>query len=177
MRAGRHYLGYDTDDSYVRAARARVAEVVRRDDDRPDKAVDAAEALLRSAGFTVARPRKGQRFAGGVDVDLLATDAAAEQWLVLVAGTATVARTGLRRADVLYRVLGEASVLSADGRRVLVLTTDLPPARTTQRAAISAARGRVLTDVISLDAAGAVERLAVYAAGGRVAPVGDLLPG
>ena len=96
---------------------------------------------------------------------------------MLVAGTATVARTGLRRADVLYRVLGEASVLTADGGRVLVVTTDLPPARSSQRAAISAARGGVLTDVIALDAPGAVERLAAYAAGGRAAPVGELLPG
>jgi hypothetical protein len=88
-----------------------------------------------------------------------------------------VVRTGLRRSDVLFRTLGEASVLTAAGHRVLVLTTDLPPARSAPLAALRAARGTTLVDAIELGAPGAAARLAVYAAGEVEGAVGDLLPG
>jgi DNA modification methylase len=184
VRTGRHYLGYDTDEGYARAARARVAAEARsaaagEPPARPDKAVDAARALLLGAGFSLGEPRstKRRRFAGGLSVDVVAADAAGEAWLVLVAGATTVVRAGLRRADVLFRTLGEASVLTASGHRVLVLTTDLPPARSEALEALRSARGRTLVDVLELGAPGSPARLAVYAAGGRTGPVGELLPG
>ncbi|HEX4867003.1 MAG TPA: site-specific DNA-methyltransferase [Acidimicrobiales bacterium] len=180
VRSGRHYLGYDTDEAYARAARQRVAaEPVAPPAARPDKATGAAEALLLEAGFTLADPKatKRRRFAGGLGADIVATDAAGTEWLVLVAGTSAVARTGLRRADVLFRTLGEAGVLTTAGHPVLVLTTDLPAARSAPSSALAAARGVALVDVVQLGAPGAGDRLAVYAAGGTTAPVGALLPG
>jgi site-specific DNA-methyltransferase (adenine-specific) len=183
VRTGRHYLGYDTDEAYAKAARARVAaEAESRPDDEvalPDRANAAAGELLLGAGFQLADPKatKKRRFAGGLSVDWLATDAAGHEWVVLVAGGSTVVRTGLRRSDVLFRTLGEASVLTGAGHRVLVLTTDLPPARSAPLSALRAARGATLVDAIELRAPGAAARLAVYAAGGVDAPVGDLLPG
>jgi site-specific DNA-methyltransferase (adenine-specific) len=183
VRTGRHYLGYDTDEGYAKAARARVAEAVAAVHavpliPLPDKASEAAAQLLTAAGFTMADPRatKKRRFAGGVTVDGVATDAAGDEWLVLVAGASTIARRGLSRAEVLFRALGEGSVLSTAGHRVLVLTTDLPPIRSALGAALRAARGVGLVDAVALGSPGAVERLAAYAAGGVTAPVGDLLP-
>jgi site-specific DNA-methyltransferase (adenine-specific) len=183
VRSGRHYLGYDMDEGYARAARERVAAEVegarsRGLVDRADRASIAARDLLVGAGFTVEdqKATKRRRFAGGLGVDWVALDAAGEPWLVLVAGTSTIVRTGLRRADVLFRTLGEAGVLTAAGHKVLVLTTDLPPARSAPLDALRTARGAQLVDVLELTAPGAGERLAAYAAGGVAAPVGDLLP-
>jgi site-specific DNA-methyltransferase (adenine-specific) len=184
VRTGRHYLGYDTDEAYARAARERVAAEARTVaagelPTRPDRAVDAAREVLLAAGFALAdaRTTKRRRFAGGLTVDFVATDAAGAPWLVLVAGASTVVHTGLRRADVLFRTLGEASVLTAAGHRVLLLTTDLPPARSAALEALRAARGGSLVDVLELGAPGVPARLAVYAAGQASAPVGELLPG
>ena len=47
---------------------------------------------------------------------------------------------------------------------MLVLTTDLPPARSAPLAALRAARGATLVDALELGAPGAAARLAVYAA-------------
>jgi site-specific DNA-methyltransferase (adenine-specific) len=184
VRTGRHYLGYDTDEAYAKAARDRVsaeagAVLSTPPAERPDKASEAARAVLEAAGFAVedAKVTKRRRFAGGLGVAWAATDGAGHEWLVLVAGASTVVRSGLRRSDVLFRTLGEAAVLTTAGHRVLVLTTDLPAPRSAPLAALAAARGAALVDVLELGAAGVVERLAAYAAGGHTEPVGPLLPG
>ena len=184
VRTGRHYLGYDTDEGYAKAARQRVAAEVDALADggtpaaeRPDKAVEAARALLAEAGFEVAdaKEAKRRRFAGGLQADWVARDATGAEWVVLVAGASTVHRSGLRRSDVLFRTLGEASVLSAAGHPVLVLTTDLPVRASSALGAVRAARGVSLVDVVPLGSSHAVARLAAYAAG-QATPVGDLLP-
>jgi site-specific DNA-methyltransferase (adenine-specific) len=181
VRTGRHYLGYDTDEGYARAARDRVATEVARGPvapAAPDKLAAAAQQLLTEAGFALddAAVSKRRRFAGGLQVDWIATDAQGGPWLVLVAGASTVHRSGLRRSDVLFRTLGEASVLTTAGHRVLVLTSDLPARASAALAALDAARGVALVDVLELGTAGVAERLAVYA-GGTSTPVGELLTG
>jgi DNA modification methylase len=184
VRAGRRYLGYDTDEAYVKAARERAAVEVARvqanpGPARPDKAATAAGDALAAAGFSLADPKatKRRRFAGGIGVDWIATDARGGEWLVLVAGATTVVRTGLRRSDVLFRTLGEAAVLTTAGHRVLVLTTDLPARGSAPLAAVAAARGVTLVDALELGATGVAPRLAAYAAGDHHEPVGELLPG
>lgn len=186
VRTRRHYLGYDTDEAYAKAARDRVATEVAAlvpvpasAAPRPDKASGVARDLLVEAGFTLAPEKTAKRrhFAGGLVVDFIASDAAGTEWLVLLAGGFTVARSGLRRADVLFRTLGEAAVLTAAGHPVLVLTTDLPAPRSAPLAALRVARGTTLVDVVEIGAPGGLERLAAYAAGGVGSPVGDLLPG
>ncbi|MGK2949270.1 MAG: DNA-methyltransferase [Acidimicrobiales bacterium] len=184
VRTGRHYLGYDTDDTYAKAARERVAReaaavLAGPPVARPDKAVAAAGELLAEAGFTLAdaKATKRRRLAGGLTVDFAATAADGAEWVVLVAGASTVSRNGLRRTDVLFRTLGEAGVLTAAGHRVLVLTTDLPARASGALAALRDARGGPLVDAVELTAPGAQARLAAYAAGGVAEPVGDLLPG
>jgi DNA modification methylase len=181
VRTGRHYLGYDTDDSYARAARERVATEVERGvvpSPLPDKVVTAAGELLTAAGFTIAEASvsKRRRFEGGLQVDWIAADATGAEWLVLVTGASTVHRSGLRRSDVLFRTLGEASVLTTAGHRVLVITSDLPARGSSALLALRGARGVSLVDAIELGAAGATERLAQYATG-ATGPVGELLSG
>ena len=135
-----------------------------------------ARELMVAAGFSVAESAatKRRRFAGGIKADEVATDASGQQWVVLVAGASTVVPAGLRRSDVLFRALGEASVLTTAGERVLLLTTELPARGSAALAALHAARGTSLVDVVPLGAGGAHERLAVYAAG-ATEPVGEPL--
>ena len=144
----------------------------------PDKALDAAVALLGEAGFSVpdGAATRRRRFAGGLAVDAVALDGRGQEWLVLVAGASTVVRNGLRRSDVLFRTLGEASVLTAAGHPVLVRTTDLPARPSAALSALRDPRGRSLVDALELGAPGAPQRLAEYAAGATT-PVGDLLAG
>ena len=184
LRTGRHYLGYDTDEGYAKAARERVAAeaataLAAPSRSRPDKAGVAAQELLQVAGFVVADApaTKRRHLEGGLTADWIAVDQAGREWFVLVAGASTVHRSGLRRSDVLFRTLGEASVLTTAGRLVLVLTTDLPAPRSAALQALAAARGHSLVDALELGAPGAAERLATYASGEHTEPVGDLLPG
>ncbi len=181
IRTGRHYLGYDTDEGYARAARERVAAEVARgvvEPPMPDKLAAAAQELLTASGFAVADATvsKRRRFAGGLQVDWIARDAQGGEWLVLVAGASTVHRSGLRRSDVLFRTLGEASVLTTAGHRVLVLTSDLPARASSALTALRAARGVSLVDAVELGTEGAAERLAAYGSG-VAEPVGELLTG
>ncbi|HEY7072178.1 MAG TPA: site-specific DNA-methyltransferase [Acidimicrobiales bacterium] len=183
VRTGRHYLGYDTDATYVEAARTRVA--AERDlvasaggPEGPvaDKAVEQAAVLLRAAGVAV--DAGNRRKSGGVDVALVAVDPGGHEWLVEVVGGFTVARPGLRRTDVLERTLGRAARLSAYGNhRLLVLATDLPPRRSAGATALASGRGRLYVDVLPIEReAPTVDRLRAYASAGGIAdPIGDLV--
>jgi DNA modification methylase len=200
VRTGRHYLGYDTDPAYAEAARRRVGGELERilagggpPAPAGDKAVDRAADLLTAAGFSV--DTRTKRKAGGVDVTAVATDAGGREWLVDVVGGFTIGRPGLRRNDVLERTLGRAARLSDFGaRRLLVLATDVPGARTPGGKALAAARGRVLVDVLPVDLGSAVggadaergvdpvvDRLRAYVDSGPgdavPTPVGELIAG
>jgi len=181
-RSGRHFVGFDTDPAYVEAALARVAaeggagpevEVRPGRSDVPDdapaaeairvgrKATDVAARLLRDAGFTDIDDKKAAVRELGVELDLVATDAAGHRWLVAVAGTFTPSPSGLRRSDVLWRTVAQAAVLHGAGRpeRVLVLTTELPARGTAQAKALGAVVGRGIDAVVELSAEGAVDAL------------------
>ena len=147
---------------------------------RPDKAVAAAGDALAAAGFTLADPKatKRRRFAGGVSVDWIATDAAGDEWLV-------------------HRGRGQ----HRDAHRAPALRCPLPHARRGRRAhhrrpprarahhrppgpRLGGARGRARPRVASRWSTrsswaprASPARLAAYAAGGQHDPVGELLPG
>ncbi len=89
---------------------------------------EVAAALLRDCGFGDLRagvkvPR------AGTEVDLVATDATGVEWAFDVSGAFTTSPTGMRRADTLWKALGEASVLHLDpafGLPLVLLTTHAP---------------------------------------------------
>lgn len=198
VRTGRHYIGFDTDPSYVALAQARLAEEPGTDPARrvafdpvagppveeldpevnlsgtaPDldldrarraglQARDVARLLVARAGFTDVATKVKPR-GTGVEVDLVGTDATGRRWAFLVSGGFTATRTGLRRADTLWRALGQAAVLrAATDLSVVLLTTDLParstPGHQALRQALSAS-GPVAA-AIDLTARDAVETLA-----------------
>ncbi len=146
VRTGRHYVGYDLDEAYVRLAEARVAEERDREAAaaRPPVRVpavpgggadpveagsaarDIARALLAGAGFSDVRA--DQRRAGGVTVDLTARDRAGRLWLFDVPGGFTAHRPGLQRADALWKAIGRAAVLHGSGDApYALLAPGVPP--------------------------------------------------
>jgi site-specific DNA-methyltransferase (adenine-specific) len=155
VRAGRHYAGYDLDESYIALAETRVEDERRRleleapdaplrvslaavpklecdDEDLVARAVregraakDIARLLIEAAGFTDIRP--DQRQPGGTTVSSSARDRNGKLWLFDVAGSFTSHRSGLKRTDVLWKAIGKAAVLCEAGAAPLVvLTTDVP---------------------------------------------------
>jgi site-specific DNA-methyltransferase (adenine-specific) len=200
VRTGRHYIGFDTDPSYVALAHRRLAEEPGTDPARrvafdpaagppveevdPEaapsdtvldldldldqarraglQARDVARLLVDRAGFTDVATKVKPR-GTGVEVDLVGADPAGRRWAFLVSGGFTATRTGLRRADTLWRALGQAAVLrAATDLSVVLLTSDLParstPGHQALRQALSPA-GPV-TAAIDITAPDAVQTLA-----------------
>jgi site-specific DNA-methyltransferase (adenine-specific) len=151
VRTGRHYVGYDLDESYVALAEARVAAERRRQVE--GEAGEAVRVALPAVAPT-ARARNGadahqralregrgareialslletagftdivagRRRPGGVEVDFSARDRRGAPWYFDVPGSFTSHRAGLRRADVLWKALGKAAVLHQSDDTPLVL--------------------------------------------------------
>jgi site-specific DNA-methyltransferase (adenine-specific) len=178
LRTGRHFVGYDTDEGYVAAARARVDEERRRlaregagagarssAAGGGPQAREVARRLLEECGFVDVRGNR--RLPGGVTVDLTGRDKEGDLWHFQVCGGFTTVPTGLRRAETLWTSIGRAAVVrSAEPKVPLVLlATDTPPAGSEGAAALDAVRPDPVFDVVALVDPGAHERLRRYAAG------------
>jgi DNA modification methylase len=189
VRTGRRYIGYDTDETYVEKARARIAAArtdvaapgiegialdrvdVDSDADAPvrsgERTPTVARALLELCGFVdVEADRK---VAPGLTVTLAARDAESGRWFFDLSGSLSTTHNGLRRAESLWRALGRAAVLHQAEPDVplVLLTTDLPAAGTPSDASLRSLRPTVVHDIVELlDPAGR-ERLERYARGNR----------
>ncbi|MBO0748577.1 MAG: hypothetical protein J2O47_09495, partial [Acidimicrobiaceae bacterium] len=82
--------------------------------------------VIEAAGFTDLR--ENLRQPGGVAVDYAARDRKGGLWFFEVAGGFTSHRGGLKRAEVLWKVLGKAAVLREvdKGTPIVLLTTEAP---------------------------------------------------
>jgi len=133
-----------------------------------------ADSVLAEAGFTVVAEKRKLRGLG-VDLSLVVADAEGDPWLVEVTGSFTTVRGGLRRPDLVWRVLGKALVIAASrsslgelsGAPFLVLTSHLPAPGSEGDQALRAASPGAVFDAVELLDPVAVERLAVYAKGGH----------
>jgi DNA modification methylase len=157
VRAGRHYVGYDLDESYIKLAERRVEEERQRlvgeasatrlkvrlaavptpaspDEDFQSRAVregraakEIARSIIEAAGFTDIQ--KDQRQPGGVEVNFTGRDSRGKLWFFDVTGSFTSHRAGLKRTDTLWKALGKAAVLREVSNTPLVLLTPDAPAR------------------------------------------------
>jgi site-specific DNA-methyltransferase (adenine-specific) len=171
VRAGRHYAGYDLDESYIRLAETRVererlrlsreSSAARRqvavpaepephpdDGDFRSRAIregraakEIARSVIEAAGFTDIQVH--QRRPTGVQVDFTARDGSGRMWLFDLAGSFTVHRPGLKRTDSLWKALGKAALLKEVGNLpVVLLTTGVPPRGSAGAQALAAVTGR-----------------------------------
>jgi DNA modification methylase len=158
LRTERHYVGYDTDASYVENARRRVEKEIARQQRpgadpllprvvvpsakaRPDDTEDFRARAVREGRAARDLAREALEHSGfddiaenvslpeGVDVNFVAKDSGGGRWFVEVTGGFTSNRPGLRRTDTVWKALGKAAVLhSAYPNDRLVLLTTSPPA-------------------------------------------------
>lgn len=181
VMAGRHYAGYDLDESYVRLAEARVDDARRKLDaaalegsaGNPGAseavaggygAKELARALIEEAGF--AGVRENQRQPGGVEVGFAATDHQGGVWLFDVAGGFTTHRPGVRRTEQLWKVLAKAAVLQSVGAGPFVVLTagDSSGVEPLVAATGEGKPVRAVVDLVAPAAAGALRELREAAA-------------
>jgi DNA modification methylase len=155
-RAERHYVGFDTEQSYVDLAERRLAlerdATTRRvrgacrvvvppvrqgpsdldEDDVPARAVTDGRKARELALRTLQRcgfsdVEQDVKFVDlGVTVSFRGRDRTGRAWLFDLSGAFSVTRPGLRRIDTLWKALGRAAVLH-EGRRRDPRRTDLGP--------------------------------------------------
>ncbi len=181
LRAGRRYIGYDTDAAYVENAQRRLA-AERVDDDegvaRPVELLasdgrqtdpfrggwsskEVARFLLTEAGFTDLDDQSS--VVPGVMPTLRAIDPAGRVWWFDVVGGRTSNRPGAQRLEPLWRAISKAAVIrEADpAGGFAILTVGLPSAASGGRAlAAVTGPGKAVSAVIDMVAENAVAMLA-----------------
>ncbi len=183
VRTGRHYLGYDTDESYVRIARRRVAEEVAGESGRAwarrrfargigtgaVSALELCKELLAEAGFESLVP--DYRIRGwGMKVSLAGLDREGALWAFDVVGSLTSTSAGLKKKEALNEVVAKGlGIRAATGGSLpyLVLTTELPSPGSLNGRILRAALGpeKPIRDVVAFSDPEAVARLRNYARG------------
>jgi site-specific DNA-methyltransferase (adenine-specific) len=196
VRSGRHYIGYDTEEAYVAAARTRVEGEVARlaqedagppsparrvalpavpgpaDEDEQAQAVregrkakELALLVLQDCGFSDIHPEV--RYGALGVVCFRARDATGAEWAFDVCGGFTTTRSGLKRADTLWKALGKAAVLHQAHPEVplVLLTTEAPTPGSAGDAALGVVlgAGKAVHDVVELLNAEDQERLRHHA--------------
>ena len=186
VTSGRHFAGYDLDESYVRLAEARVDQARRQLDEDPERpevrvsaeasrpqgsrpgeppasavaaghsAKEVARQVIGAAGFTGVQ--ENRRGPGGVDATFAAVDARGREWAFEVAGGLTTHRAGLKRSDQVWRVIAKAAVLHASGCRRLVVLTPGGASGVEALEAVTG-RGKPVTAVLDLTGGDVVRRL------------------
>ena len=141
LRTSRHFIGFDTDRSYIARANVRIAEEKGRLRERSKGQSTSSRVHLpavRSTETNVdfpARPvregiqakdfsrmllescefvdiRPDVKFSRlGIELSFLATDQTGADWAFDVSGAFSSSQPGLRRTDTLWKVLGKAAVL------------------------------------------------------------------
>lgn len=141
IRSDRHFIGYDTDDQYVRDALERIAQETKRmtsgkqgrldlrsviipatrenDSDEIDfqaRAVKEGQKAKEIAKIVLrdcgfSEIDEGRRVRGGVEVNFIARDLKGNRWYFDVSGAFSSTRAGLRRTDSIWKALGKAAVL------------------------------------------------------------------
>jgi len=150
LRTHRHYIGFETDKSYVTRASERIAEerkqlLLREDFAAPSFRVSlppirSTDKVVEFPAHAVQEGRQAKDFARlllescgfvdirpdvklprlGIELSFLAVDKTGREWAFDVSGAFSSSRAGLKRADTLWKTLGKAAVLH-EGRADLPL--------------------------------------------------------
>jgi site-specific DNA-methyltransferase (adenine-specific) len=159
VRTQRHFVGYDTDEEYVRRAKERVEterqrmqrhrsgasdvsfrlparpEPAAHDEDFQARAVREGRAAKEVAGALLEACgfesiERDVKIGGGIEVNFRAYDQTGRPWHFDVSGGFTSNRPGLKRMDTLWKALGKAAVLNEIEPKIpLVLLTTDVPSK------------------------------------------------
>jgi hypothetical protein len=123
--------------------------------------------MVEQAGFDVLEvDRKLPGF--GVGIGIVAADRDGQPWHFDITGRYSNTGDGLCRADTLWKCLGRVSVFAARGVRPLVLLTSrLPPRRSSGDRALRALSPELVLDAIEIMSDEGQHRLEAYAGGGH----------
>lgn len=171
VRTGRHFIGFDTDQSYVDRARERVAaerSLLEQENSRDPYQVHLPAVAIadENEDFQARAVREGlqaKELAGilidacgfedicpdvkppglGIELNFIASDKTGKEWAFDVSGAFTSSRAGLRRTDTLWKALGKAAVLHEAGLDIplVLLTTDAPAKGSAGHAALKVVSG------------------------------------
>jgi site-specific DNA-methyltransferase (adenine-specific) len=164
-RTGRRYVGYDLDPNYVDIARERIRTEIAPDQDRPHSStgIDASlvsdpgaaahrivQEMLLAAGFTITQTNFKVR-GTGISLPFEVTNTSGDRLWVEIGGPHRSLRGGLSRTDTVLRCLGRAAAIRhARGEiPLIVLTTQMPLARSEAATVLSAACAPQGQDLIS----------------------------
>ncbi len=159
-RTGRHYVGYDTDAAYVRAATERIASLAPTELPDPRTVKEMARTLLADCGFDTLDDNV--RIAPGVTLSVRGTRPDGLSQVFEFGGVNTPSRPGMNRIDTVWKTIAKAAVLqestveSLAGQSLIVLTAGT--ARGGPLAAVTGP-GRPVAAVIDLTAADAADHL------------------
>jgi DNA modification methylase len=149
-RTGRRYVGYDLDSSYVEIARERIAnEGAPTAGSSVDESVVAdagaaihriAEEMLIAAGFVITQ-RNFKVRGTGIALPFEVTSATGEKFWIDLGGAHRRLRGGLSKTDTVLRCLGRAAAIQRSRGEIplLLLTTQMPPARSEAATVLTAA--------------------------------------
>lgn len=199
IQTNRHFIGFDTDETYVQKTRERIeierskvtspheapriavevpAITPPVNEDEPDflsrsvregrQAKEVALQILQQCGFTdIQADVKFPEI--GIEVSFWAADEKGNEWAFDMSGAFTVARTGLKRTDALWKALGKAAVFNtAYTNPYVLLTTEAPAKGSAGLVALERLRsGGAVFDVVELLDADGRTRLAEYAKRGH----------
>ncbi len=148
LRTGRHFVGFETDRSYVDRANERIADSSERlrrqealataplrvhlpavssaddDEDFQARAVREGRQAKEIAGILLGNCgfvdiRSDVKPPGlGIELSFVACDQAGSEWAFDVSGAFTSSRAGLKRTDTLWKALAKAAVLHQGCRRL-----------------------------------------------------------
>ncbi|MEP7115036.1 MAG: site-specific DNA-methyltransferase [Ilumatobacteraceae bacterium] len=175
VRAGRHYIGYDTDAGYIEAAERRLSDEgptsavqLMADDGRKTdpfrggwSSKEVAKWLLSEAGFTQLDDEA--KVLPGVVPTLRAVDRNGRVWWFEVVGGRTSNRPGAQRVGLLWRAISKGAIIREvdPSARFAVLTVDQPTAASGGRAlAAVTGVGKPVVAVVDMMSEDAVSTLA-----------------
>lgn len=175
-RMGRHYVGFDTDESYVNLARQRIAAECGQSISpthgaesgiwgKP-KVRDHAQGLLERSGWMAVQERV--RAPCGLEFALSAEHQGGQRWLFDVVGAFSASRSGgLQVSELLWQAIGKAAVLHASQHEspLVLLTTGTPSSRSGGHKALRSVvgEGYPIRAVIDMCDESDLDRLAILA--------------
>ena len=182
VRTGRHYIGYDTDASYIEAARRRVAaeqvssvvEIAATDGRVTDpfrggwSSKEVAKWLLTEAGYTQLDDQAS--IVAGAAPTLRGVDPGRQGVVVRGRRRPHLEPSGAQRIDLLWRAIAKGAIAREDGTGQWLRNPHSGPAHGRFRSAGSGGRDR------TRQGGSSCRRHAVQRRRGRPRRAGDLTP-